>query len=240
MGQNIGDNITDNIEYGNQNAYAENSNDDSTDYLGMIEETEVEENSGMIYVSTDGNDSIADGSKNNPYKTINKGINNSDEGSTIYLSEGTFDEFNLTVDKDLTIVGVKDKTVVDGKKISRIFQMGSGVKLTLIGLTLINGYDGGKNGIGGTIYNNGGELTLIDCTIKDSNAGLNGGAIYNDKGALTIINSNIINNSASKYGWAIYSLGITKIENSFFTENHVLYMELLYVEGLHLLTIICS
>ena len=225
MCQNIGDNITDNIEYGNQNAYAENSNDDSTDYLGMIEETEVEENSGMIYVSTDGNDSIADGSKNNPYKTINKGINNSDEGSTIYLSEGTFDEFNLTVDKDLTIVGVKDKTVVDGKKISRIFQMGSGVKLTLIGLTLINGYDGGKNGIGGTIYNNGGELTLIDCTIKDSNAGLNGGAIYNDKGALTIINSNIINNSASKYGGAIYSLGITKIENSFFTENHVLYME---------------
>lgn len=226
MGQNICNNISDNIGYDNQNAYSENSNDGLTDYLEMTEETVVKEkNPTVIYVSTEGNDSIADGSKNNPYNTIKKGIENSDEGSTVYLSEGTFDEFNLTVDKDLTIVGVKDKTVIDGKNISRIFKMDFGAKLTLIGLTLINGNDGAKNGTGGTIYNDGGELTLINCTIKNSNAGLNGGAIYNDKGGLTIINSNIINNTASKYGGAIYSLGITKIENSFFTENHVLAKE---------------
>ena len=45
-----------------------------------------EKSSNIIYVSIDGNDSIADGSKNNPYKTIKQGINNSIEGSTIYLS----------------------------------------------------------------------------------------------------------------------------------------------------------
>ena len=191
----------------------------------MKEGTGVKEkSSNIIYVSIDGNDSIADGSKNNPYKTIKQGINNSIEGSTIYLSQGTYDDFNLTVNKTLTIVGVKDKTIIDGKNMSRIFKMDSPAKLTLIGLNIINGYAyGEENGIGGAIYNNGGELTLMDCTIKDCVSDLNGGAIYNNQGSLTIINSNIINNIAFQYGGAIYSLGVTKIENSSFTLNHVLY-----------------
>ena len=220
--QNIDDNIINDIEYDNLNKISENN--ELNDYLEMGEQTKVKEESpSTIYVSPDGDDSIADGSKNNPYKTIKQGIDNSYGESTIYLSEGTYDDFDLNVDKTLTIVGVTDKTIVDGKNIFRIFKMDSGAKLTLIGLTLINGgADGEEKGNGGTIYNNGGELTLINCTIKDSYASLNGGAIYNDKGSLTIINSNIINNSASEYGGAIYSLGITKIESSSFIENHLL------------------
>uniref|UniRef100_UPI0038901B9B hypothetical protein n=1 Tax=Methanobrevibacter sp. TaxID=66852 RepID=UPI0038901B9B len=201
----------------------ENSNDELQNYLEIGEKTELKENSNVIHVSTDGNDSIGDGSKNNPYKTLKQGIDNSYGETTIYLSEGTYDDFNLTVNKTLSIVGVKDKTILDGKNMYRIFKMDSPAKLTLIGLTLINGGgDGEENGVGGTIYNDGGELTLINCTIKNSNACLNGGAIYNNLGSLTIISSNITNNSAFQYGGAIYSLGITKIENSFFSENHVL------------------
>lgn len=60
---------------------------------------------------------------------------------------------------------------------------------------------------------------------KDSYADLNGEAIYNNLGKLTIINSNIINNTAVKYGGALYSVGITNIENSFFSENHVTDMD---------------
>ena len=222
--QNIDDNIINDIEQDNQNTCAENSDDELNDYLGMGDEIGVKEkSSSIIYVSTDGDDSIADGSKNNPYKTIKQGINNCHNESTIYLSEGTYDDFNLSVDKSLTIVGVNDKTIVDGKKIFRIFKMESSAKLTLNGLTLINGVvDGEENGIGGAIYNNGGVLTLINCTIKDSYAGINGGAIYNNNGHLTIINSNFINNSAVQHGGAIYSAGITKIENSSFVENCVL------------------
>ena len=76
-----------------------------------------------------------------------------------------------------------------------------------------------ETGLGGSIYNDGGELTLINCTIKDSYAGYNGGAIYNNMGRLTIIESNIINNSAVQYGGAIYSAGITDIENSKFVDG---------------------
>ena len=177
-----------------------------------------------IYVSADGDDSSGDGSKNKPYKTIKQGIDNSADESTIYLSKGTFDASNLTVDKALTIQGEKDKTMLDGKKSSRLFLMNSNAKLTLIGLTLINGNmtADGEEGLGGSIYNDGGELTLIDCTIKDSYSSFNGGAIYNNLGKLTIRNSNIINNTAVQYGGAIYSAGITNIEKSYFTENHII------------------
>ena len=180
-------------------------------------------NPNPIYVSTSGNDLTGDGSENNPYKTIKQGIDNSDNESTIYLDEGNYDGLNFTVGKTLTIEGKKDKTIIDGKNASRIFIMNSSAKLTLIGLTLINGNMGSnETGYGGSIYNNGGELTLINCTIKDSYAGLNGGAIFNNMGKLTIIGCDVINNSAVQYGGAIYSSGITDIQESYFTENHVL------------------
>ena len=221
IAQNIDDNIINDIEYCNENTYLGNSNDEVNDHLEIGVESELESPSA-IYVSEDGDDLIGDGSKDSPYKTIKQAIVDSSEGSTIYVSEGTYDEFGITVDKELTIVGVKDKTIVDGKNVFRLFKMNSGAKLTLIGMTLINGgADGEEDGVGGAIYNDGGSLTLINCTIRDSSSNLNGGAIYNDMGSLTIISSNIINNSAVLYGGAIYSLGVTKIEDSFFSENHV-------------------
>lgn len=227
INQNIDDNIINTIETSEEsNAIANTIETESLNSESIQDETSLnqlkESNSNSIYVSTDGNDIIGDGSKNKPFKTIKQGIDNSINGSTIYLSEGEFEGFNLTIDKTLTIEGKTDKTIIDAKNIARILIMNSDAKLTLIGLNLINGNiiaDGA--GVGGSIYNNGGELTLINCTIKDSYADLYGGAIFNNNGKLTIIKSNIINNSAVQYGGAIYSSGITEIEKSYFSENHI-------------------
>ncbi|MBP5785471.1 MAG: DUF1565 domain-containing protein, partial [Methanobrevibacter sp.] len=162
-------------------------------------------NTNTIYISASGDDLTGDGSKDNPYKTVKQGIENSNNQSIIYLSEGNFDAQNISIDKTLTIEGVKDKTVIDANHISRIFFMTSDAKLTLIRLTLINGnMSNNETGLGGSIYNDGGELTLINCTIKDSYSGLNGGAIYNNMGKLSLIESDIINNTAVQYGGAIY------------------------------------
>lgn len=172
-----------------------------------------------IYVSTTGDDLTGDGSQNKPYKTIKQGIDNSNNESTIYLTEGNFDANNLTIDKTLTIEGKKDKTFIDAQNLARIFSMSSDAKLTLIGLTLINGnMADNETGIGGSIYNDGGELTIIDCTIKNSFANNTAGAIYSS-GILNIRNSNIINNTATIYAGAIYTSGSTVIENSNFREN---------------------
>ena len=101
-----------------------------------------------------------------------------------------------------------------------MFIMNSNAKLTLIGISLINGYENSTN-YGGTIFNEGGELTLINVTIENSTGPLYGGAIYNNLGKLNIYNSSFINNSAYQYGGVIYTLGVNHIENSNFTENCV-------------------
>lgn len=227
INKNIDDNIINTIETSEENNDIANTIEiESLNSESIQDETSLnqlkESNSNSIYVSTDGDDINGDGSKNKPFETIKQGIDNSINGSTIYLSEGEFEGFNLTIDKTLTIEGKTDKTIIDAKNIARIFIMNSDAKLTLIGLNLINGNiiaDGA--GVGGSIYNNGGELTLINCTIKDPYADLYGGAIFNNNGKLTIIKSNIINNSAVQYGGAIYSSGITEIEKSYFRENHI-------------------
>lgn len=227
INKNIDDNIINTIETSEENNDIANTIEiESLNSESIQDETSLnqlkESNSNSIYVSTDGDDINGDGSKNKPFETIKQGIDNSINGSTIYLSEGEFEGFNLTIDKTLTIEGKTDKTIIDAKNIARIFIMNSDAKLTLIGLNLINGNiiaDGA--GVGGSIYNNGGELTLINCTIKDSYADLYGGAIFNNNGKLTIIKSNIINNRAVQYGGAIYSSGITEIEKSYFRENHI-------------------
>lgn len=227
INKNIDDNIINTIETSEENNDIANTIEiESLNSESIQDETSLnqlkESNSNSIYVSTDGDDINGNGSKNKPFETIKQGIDNSINGSTIYLSEGEFEGFNLTIDKTLTIEGKTDKTIIDAKNIARIFIMNSDAKLTLIGLNLINGNiiaDGA--GVGGSIYNNGGELTLINCTIKDSYADLYGGAIFNNNGKLTIIKSNIINNSAVQYGGAIYSSGITEIEKSYFRENHI-------------------
>lgn len=210
---NIINNIDDEQNIENLNVELENT----------LDETANDEKAS-IYISTDGDDSTGDGSAEKPYKTIKQGIDNSANESTIYISKGTFEALNLSVDKTLTIQGEKDQTTIDAKNSARIFLMNSDAKLTLIGLNLINGNvtADGEEGLGGAIYNDGGELTLINCTIKDSYASYNGGAIYNNLGKLTIKSSNIINNSAVQYGGALYSAGITNIEESYFTENHII------------------
>ena len=227
INQNINDNIIDTIETNQENNDVESTveieNLNSENIQGEISSNQLKDDSSKsIYISTNGDDLIGEGSQIKPFKTIQKGIDSSSNESTIYLSEGSFDGLNISIDKTLTIVGKTNKTFVDGKNSARIFIMNPDAKLTLIGLNLINGnMSSDGSGTGGSIYNDGGELTLINCTVKDSYADLNGGAIFNNNGKLTIKTSSILNNSAVQYGGAIYSSGITIIEKSYFSENHV-------------------
>ena len=128
INQNYNDNIISTIDGDNQEINSiESIDDDLENNLGKADENELKE-ANAIYISGDGNDSTGDGSKNKPYKSIKKGIDNLNDGSTIYLSEGTFDGLNLTVDKRLTIEGKTNKTIIDGQNSSRIFIMNSDAK----------------------------------------------------------------------------------------------------------------
>ncbi len=143
-------------------------------------------------------------------------------GQTILLTSG-----QLLLNKNLAIDGrpLAPGIQINGNGTSRIFQVGSGVSVSLHALTLTNGNPGGGNA-GGAVYNSGtlqldactlagnvasqgGALenlnaaTLICCTFAGNHAVNNGGAIDNNTGPLGIFQSTIFGNSAGGSGGGI-------------------------------------
>ena len=94
----------------------------------------------------------------------------------------------IEVNRNLTIQGnAGDGTdKLNAAGLSRIFRLGSGIKLTLENLTLTGGNATGSApaGNGGAIYSEG-EVILENCKIENCYANGNGGAIYSE-GALTL------------------------------------------------------
>ena len=198
-----------------------NDNIAINDGLSKGDKSQLSE-SKSIYVSTNGSDDSGDGSEKSPYQSIKHAVSKADDDSIIYLSSGTYNgenNQNISIGKSLSIYG-EDSTIIDGENKAQLFIMNSSAKLSLNGLILTNAYkDGNLSDYGGAIINEGGQLTIINSTIKNSYGNYYGGAIYNNLGRLTIINSSILNNSAIQYGGAIYTLGVTNIQNSVFEKN---------------------
>ena len=129
-----------------------------------------------VYVSPTGNDTTGDGSASNPFKTIATGIAGLYPGGTIHIANGTYNERNLTINKNMTIVGGSaSSTIVDAQKLGRIFNITSGSTVTITNLTLKNG---NVTGNGGAIIN-AGNLTIIGTNLLNNTATGTGGTIYN-------------------------------------------------------------
>jgi fibronectin-binding autotransporter adhesin len=122
-------------------------------------------------------------------------------------------------------VSISGLTITNGK----VAGAGGGVynaaeNLTLIGCAVFNnvttaGYSGG--GIGD---DNGGAITLVNCTVTGNHAGYNGGGVDgNGNVMITIQNSTLANNSASFYGGAVSLIGTVSIENSTLSNNTAAY-----------------
>ncbi|MEY2565110.1 MAG: hypothetical protein QOH88_3303 [Verrucomicrobiota bacterium] len=108
---------------------------------------------------------------------------------------------------------------IDGGNSGRLFQVTS-PGVTISGLSIANGRH--TNEDGGAIHNAGG-LTLIDCTINNSNAIRNGGGAYNATGAtLTIVRCTFTGNLAGQFGGGVYSEGKFAATNSTFVVNTAL------------------
>ena len=177
------------------------------------------------HISPDGDDDLGDGSEKNPYNSIGYAINYTSKDSTIYLAEGKYvgdDNRNISLNKSVTLIGKsKENTIIDCESLGRLFTMNSKSKLTLIGLTRTNCK---SNDNGGLIYNEGGEITIKNCILRNSKAVVNGGVIYNF-GTLNIEDTSFINNSATQYGGVLYTSGETNIRNSNFTQNFLTSIE---------------
>ena len=131
---------------------------------------------------------------------IKNAINTAHSGDTLNINQGTYKEHNLVIDKNLTISGPTNSghpvVTIDAQKQGRVLNINQGVNASLNYLIIENGYASYR---GGGIYNKG-ELTITNCTIKNNfvtgGSDSAGGGIYNDYGNVTMINSTLSSNEA--------------------------------------------
>jgi parallel beta-helix repeat protein len=95
-----------------------------------------------------------------------------DAPQTITLTAGPV---VLTDPATTTIIGPgANLLTVSGKKASRVFEIEDGASAALSGLSIT----GGRADIGGGLYDNGGALSLSECTISGNTASKSGGGLY--------------------------------------------------------------
>jgi hypothetical protein len=149
---------------------------------------------------------------------------------TITLTSG-----ELLINKDLTIIGPGAASLaISGNDVSRVFDIASGVTVSIYGVTIRDGHtsnDGGgiatmgalrlshvivssnsaDNG-GGISVLTGGALTLTDVTISGNTATAGGGVdVY--AGTATMNNVTISGNTVSEAGGGIYNDGTVTLVN---------------------------
>ena len=153
----------------------------------------------------------------------------------------------LGITDSLTITGGgAPTTVIDGNRSvrpnGRVLAIGSGITVSISGVTIRNGGTGGGGGgifnagtltatnsavtgnaageDGGGIFNDAGTLTLINSIVSGNNAGVDGGGILNNPGGtLTLTNSTVSGNDAGDDGGGIRNFGTTNVFSSTIANN---------------------
>ena len=181
-----------------------------------IDRTPVE-----FWVSTSGNDTTGDGSKNNPFNTINHAITAALDKSiniTIHIMDGTYlgtGNVNLKYSRIavLNLIGENyGKTIIDGQDNDYFFYFDKGLDVAITNLTFTNGKAGNINWNNGIIY--GSSLTMNDCIIKNSVSNTYLVCDINTQNSkLFFDNLTYINNKGNMW------LGCATINNSYFANN---------------------
>lgn len=176
---------------------------------------------GSIQAMDVDNDNItadADNSTVKTYSDLQNLVNDTEEGSTLVLSENfkynsTSDQSlidGVTISKNITIIG-ENNASIDGGKVSRCLFIDSNCSVILKNMTFKNGYS--KNSGGGVYLNENSNLTLYDC-IFDYNRVYNsdGGALNAQVGTnVEIHNCTFVNNTSTRVSnleWDSYKCGM--------------------------------
>lgn len=153
--------------------------------------------------------------------TIQAAINLANDGDTISIPEGTYNE-NLTINKSLTLIGPHPAmATVQAVGNQRVITVTSGHNLTLQFLTISGGFgaDPGSNS-GGGVYIKDGTLTVDHCILSNNRGNYGGGIFQEGTGGVIIQNgSQIFGNTATVDGGGIYAAGSLSLANSILLLN---------------------
>ena len=180
----------------------------------------------IVYVATNGSDSN-DGSQAHPFLTIHKAIQDSGNGGTIEIADGTYTgPGNVDLDTNGTSLTIQSEhgpasTIIDCSGSSSVDHRGisviSGETVSLTGLTIKNGYE--SSDYGGAVYAVNSSVALGHCVLT-GNTAQGGGAFfnnnYNTSGAQSLTDCVIANNTAlSGNGGGVYSANASNSLMSF-------------------------
>ena len=165
-----------------------------------------------LHVATTGSDATGDGSVENPFATIQHGIDASSNSDTVLVSAGTYEENSINYwGKNIVLKSIDgyENTIIDAQESGNviIFEYGEGSTAILDGFTLTNG-NAPNNGGGGIAIYEQSSPTLKNLLIENNNAEF-GGGIHITISSPVLNNIIIKNNTASQYGGGINIISST-------------------------------
>jgi len=182
-----------------------------------------------LHVSTSGSDESGDGSANNPYLTIQKGIDEASSMDTVLVMNGIW-QGGVTIDnKQITLMGES----MDDTKLN--------IAITVPNISISNNSDTvrvenlkikrGNAELGGSALHVSNSLVVVKNLDLSNNMGLNGGAILLDQSEMFLKDSRIYLNSCDSLGGAIYvknsklELSRTDLSNNSSDKGGAVYMD---------------
>lgn len=163
-----------------------------------------------IYVATTGNDDTGDGSGENPYATIQKGINVASDGDTVRVAAGLYEETFEWRTRDRRLVGESGATLDGTLSLNHVVETAR-----IEGLT----FQGGSGTQGGALFAASSNLTIVGCTFTDNSAS-EGGAVWAKMSNFQISGCTFSGNSATGAGGALYLVDSSPtLTNNTFTGN---------------------
>jgi hypothetical protein len=171
----------------------------------------------ILYISTSGDDLYGDGTLENPFRTIQHGIDVSFSSDTVLVANGVYEENISIVAKSVCLASSYlfsgdpldiQNTIIDGGFDSTVVMFASCDSATAItGFSVRNGY----GWFGGGILSEYSDLTISDNIIYGNISDAVGGGICCKYGNPVILNNDIIENTAGRGGGieSHYSTAIT-------------------------------
>ena len=148
------------------------------------------------------------------YSTVAAAIGASINGDTLKLSAHTFNEHDLYMNKNISLLGTMtstDTSIIDARRLGRVLELGNEKTLTIKDIQMVNGFVAGSGG--GIQIDTNAVLSLSGyTTVANNEAGLYGGAIYgisvasfgSDTAVLKMSNNVVVKNNKSTLSSTIY------------------------------------
>ena len=137
---------------------------------------------------------------------------------------------DLVLNGTLSITAPSVGVIVSGDNARRVFVVASGARVTLTGLTIVDG----RADLGAGVRNYG-TLTLLSCVLSGHRASNSGGGIFNEAGAsLTVERGTLRDNDATPNfgkGGGIHNEGNLTVSNSSFGGNDATFAAAIYNAG---------